>query len=96
MGRFGNSGYDILRGPRLFNFDFALVKNFSIGETLKLQFRVNMVNALNHPNFYQPDPNISDGAYPQGTAGVLGGTTSANGLGEPTTREIDLWLKLMF
>jgi hypothetical protein len=96
IGRFGNSGYDILRGPRLFNFDFALMKNFAIREKLKLQFRVNMVNALNHPNFYQPDSNISDGAYPQGSAGVLGGTTTANGLGEPTTREIDFWLKLIF
>jgi hypothetical protein len=96
VGRFGNSGYDILRGPRLFNFDFALMKDFPIKESLKLQFRVNMVNALNHPNFYQPDANITDGPYPQGTAGVLGGTTSANGLGEPTTREIDFWLKLIF
>jgi hypothetical protein len=96
VGRFGDSGNDILRGPMLFNFDFALMKVFPIKESLKLQFRVNMVNALNHPNFYQPDANISDGAYPQGTAGVLGGTTSANGLGEPTTREIDFWLKLIF
>jgi hypothetical protein len=96
VGRFGDSGWDILRGPRLFNFDFSLMKNFPIRESLKLQFRVNMVNALNHPNFYQPDPNISDGAYPQGTAGVVSGTTAANGLGEPTTREIDFWLKLIF
>ena len=96
VGRFGNAGNDILRGPMLFNFDFALMKVFPIKESVKLQFRVNMVNALNHPNFYQPDSNISDGAYPQGSAGVLGGTTSANGLGEPTTREIDFWLKLIF
>jgi hypothetical protein len=96
VGRFGTSGYDILRGPLLFNFDFALMKNFAIRENLKLQFRVNMVNALNHPNFYQPDSNISDGAYPQGSAGVVSGTAAANGLGEPTTREIDLWLKLIF
>jgi hypothetical protein len=92
VGRFGNSGYDILRGPRLFNFDFALMKNFPITERLQLQFRVNMVNALNHPNFYQPDADISD----LGTVGTLSGTASANGLGEPTTREIDFWLKLMF
>ena len=72
------------------------MKNFAIREHLKLQFRVNMVNALNHPNFYQPDSNISDGAYPQGSAGVVSGTAAANGLGEPTTREIDLWLKLIF
>lgn len=96
VGRFGDSGYDILRGPMLFNFDMAIMKTFPIKERLKLQFRVNAVNALNHPNFYQPDNYITDGAYPGGTAGVLGGTTSANGLGEPTTREIDFWLKLLF
>ncbi|MGH9469228.1 MAG: hypothetical protein ACRD1N_02665 [Terriglobia bacterium] len=92
VGGFGNSGYDILRGPRLFNFDVALMKNFPLTERVQLQFRVNAVNVLNHPNFYQPDPDISD----VGTVGTLSGTTSANGLGEPTTREIDLWLKVMF
>jgi Carboxypeptidase regulatory-like domain len=92
IGQFGNSGVDILRGPRLFNFDFALMKNFPLGERFQLQFRANMVNALNHPNFYQPDPDISD----VGTVGTVSGTTTANGLGEPTTREIDLWLKLQF
>jgi len=72
------------------------MKNFPINEKLKLQFRLNMVNALNHPNFYQPDPDVTDGAYPPRHGRVLGGTTSGKGLGEPTRREIDVWLKLMF
>jgi hypothetical protein len=41
---------------------------------------------------HHADADISD----VGTVGTLSGTASANGLGEPTTREIDLWLKLIF
>ncbi|MGH9327068.1 MAG: hypothetical protein ACRD2B_10370 [Terriglobia bacterium] len=32
VGRFGDSGYNILSGPPLFNLDFGLEKSFSIGE----------------------------------------------------------------
>ena len=92
IGRFGNAGVDILTGPHIINFDFSLRKNFKIRENVFLEFRLNMVNALNHPNFSNPDPNISD----LGTVGTISSTASATGLGEPVPREIDLWLRLTF
>ncbi|MGH9352181.1 MAG: hypothetical protein ACRD2G_08490, partial [Terriglobia bacterium] len=51
VGRFGDSGYNILSGPPIFNLDFGLAKEFSLGEHARLQFITTMANALNHPNF---------------------------------------------
>ncbi|MGC1169964.1 MAG: TonB-dependent receptor, partial [Candidatus Acidiferrales bacterium] len=48
-----------LHGPRFFNWDMAIQKNWSVTETKRLQFRFEMFNALNHPNFFQPDTNLS-------------------------------------
>ena len=36
---FGNAGRNIVEGPGFHNFDFSVVKNTRIGETVNLQFR---------------------------------------------------------
>jgi len=41
-------------GPRFFNYDASLSKNFRITETLKGQFRAELYNAFNHVNLGQP------------------------------------------
>jgi len=48
-----------LRGPGLFNFDTSLFKNIRIGEELRLQFRTEAFNILNHPNFAYPNEVVS-------------------------------------
>ena len=50
-GRFGTSGRNSLRHPGIFNTDFSLFKNFDITERVRLQFRTEAFNALNHPQF---------------------------------------------
>jgi hypothetical protein len=91
VGRFGNSGLNILEGPGIANLDFALGKYFTLREGTRLQFRLIMVNALNHPNFAVPRANISA----PGTVGTS--NTMARVLnGEPATREINLGLRLEF
>ncbi len=47
-------GRNVLRGPSLTNLDVALAKTTSITERVKLEFRVEYFNALNHPEFAQP------------------------------------------
>jgi hypothetical protein len=47
-------GRNVLRGPTLTNLDIALAKTTSITERLKLEFRAEFFNALNHPEFAQP------------------------------------------
>jgi hypothetical protein len=46
-----------LRGPQYFNFDFGLAKSFALWprEGVKLLFRADAFNVLNHPNFQVPD-----------------------------------------
>jgi len=50
-GTFGNLGKNTLIGPRLVNLDFAMKKQFDITERVNLQFRAELFNILNHPNF---------------------------------------------
>lgn len=54
----GNVGRNSLRGPGFFQWDFSGMKNFPLGEKAKLQFRADIFNILNHPNFASPDGGI--------------------------------------
>ena len=49
MGVLGNYGVNSLRGPRAFFADAALMKNFSVTERVKAQFRMDAFNLFNHP-----------------------------------------------
>ena len=48
-GQLGNIGFDSFRGPRVFFADAAVMKNFSITERVKAQFRMDAFNVFNHP-----------------------------------------------
>ena len=50
-GQFGDSGVGILRGPRYWNWDFGLSKDFRLTPQKFFTFRVEAFNVLNHPNF---------------------------------------------
>lgn len=52
---FGNVGRNSLRGPRYFDSDIAMFKNFSITEKMKAQFQFQFYNIFNHINLGNPD-----------------------------------------
>jgi hypothetical protein len=52
--------FDGARGPWDQLFDVSVQKNFQIGEKRRVQFRVDFLNALNHPTFH-PFPNNAGG-----------------------------------
>ena len=52
--RQGNLGRNALRGFGATQWDFGVHRDFPIHESLKLQFRAEMFNVLNHPNFGPP------------------------------------------
>lgn len=83
---FGNSGRNILRGPKFADLDMTLSKNFALrmlGEGRTLQLRLDSYDVLNHTNFAQPNASI-------GTV-AAGRITSAL-----TSRTVQAGAKLMF
>lgn len=81
--RFGNQGVNLLRGDGLTVFDFSVLRNFSIRESSKLQFRAEMFNAFNHTNFLLPGRVFGASGFGQVTAA------------QPA-RRIQLGLRLVF
>jgi hypothetical protein len=89
QGTFGNVARGSLRGPGLFNIDTSLFKNVRIGETLKVQFRTEAFNVLNHPNFAYPNEVVFSGSNYSSSAGVISTTATFS-------RQIQFALKLLF
>jgi outer membrane receptor protein involved in Fe transport len=87
---FGDLGRNTLIGPGFDDVDFSISKEFPLSsETRKFQFRAEIFNLLNHPNFDLPNTNFDAGA-------AFGQVQSANeGLGKPP-RQIQLGLKFIF
>lgn len=52
--RQGNLGRNTLRGFGVAQWDLGVHRDFPVHELLKLQFRAEMFNVLNHPNFGPP------------------------------------------
>ena len=48
------AGRNIFTAPGYWNVDFGFIKTFPITERVKIQFRTEMFNAFNHPNFDNP------------------------------------------
>lgn len=58
-GQFGNSGRNAARGPAFTNVDASALKNFPIRESAYVQFRAEMFNIANHPNFGVPVADLA-------------------------------------
>ena len=81
---FGNGGRNILYGPGRVNFDWSLFKDFSPSEKWRIQFRAELFNLFNTPQFALPNPTIGNPS-----AGVITSTIGNN-------RQVQLGLRLSF
>ncbi len=61
-GQVGSSGRNTVRGPHTTVFDAALMREFSMTEKAKLEFRWEVFNVSNTPEFGQPSGNFNSGA----------------------------------
>jgi hypothetical protein len=61
--RQGNLGRNALRGFGATQWDFSVHRNLSIRETFKLQFRTDIFNVLNHPNFGSPNNRFGGAGF---------------------------------
>ena len=50
-GTLGNSGFNNLRGPAIFNWDFGVFRDFAVTERMHIQFRAEAFNFTNTPHF---------------------------------------------
>lgn len=65
VGTFGDSGKNIMFGPHYFTSDASIMKNWTLLEGMKLQFRWEAFNALNHPTFGSPGSTVTYGNFGQ-------------------------------
>jgi len=57
-GTIGNMGRNALLGPGFVNTDFGVMKNTKINERMSIQFRAELFNIFNHPNFNFPATGV--------------------------------------
>ncbi|MFZ1050666.1 MAG: carboxypeptidase regulatory-like domain-containing protein [Candidatus Sulfotelmatobacter sp.] len=93
---FGDTGKNILRGPRFFDADLAAVKNAKITERLSMEFRAEFFNAFNNVNFGRPDGNLADIGATYGEITGLAGSSSSNTYGTAQPRIIQFAVKFSF
>jgi hypothetical protein len=94
-GFYGNVGRDTYIGPGLATWDFSVLKNTRIHESLNLQFRAEIFNLLNRANFNTPNlivftpPTATNTTGLSGTAGAITSTST-------TARQVQFALKLLW
>jgi hypothetical protein len=59
-GALGNSGFNNLVSPGVFNWDGGLFRDFPFRERFHIQFRAEAFNVTNTPHWAAPDSNIGD------------------------------------
>ena len=89
----GNLGRNVGRGPGYYEIDTALQREVAITEQLKLKFRAEAFNLLNHPIYGDPDSDVSDGA---GEFGVITTQLNTGATGIGSSRRLQFMLRLEF
>lgn len=82
-GTYGNAGRNILENPFGQNHDIGLSKTWTIREEKKVEFRAEMFNWPNHPNW--------GGASTDPTSSTFGKVSSKSG-----QRDVEFGLKIRF
>lgn len=86
--RFGTAPRNSVIGPGFVDFDLSVMRNQKIAEKATLQFRADLFNLFNHPNFDVPD-RIFDSP-------TFGSLISANAYGNRPPRQLQLGVRCSF
>jgi len=81
---FGSAGRNVLRSDSFQDFALSLFREDRLTERIRLQFRAESFNLINHPSFGVPQTTITSSLF-----AAVGGTAS-------NARQIQLGLKLLF
>ncbi len=102
-GTQGNFGRNVLRGFDAVQADVAFQRQFHLTEKMGLRFRAEFFNLFNHPNFGNPNNDLTSPLFGHstqtlasslGSGGAFGGFNPLYQIGGP--RSIQLALKLQF
>jgi hypothetical protein len=87
----GNLGRNVARGPGYYEIDTALQKEIPLKEQLKLEFRAEAFNLLNHPIYGDPSGNSSSSSF-----GIITDELNSGATGVGSSRRLQLMLRLEF
>jgi len=88
---FGNIGRNTFTGDRVENLDFSVFKTTRVTERVSIQYRLNLFNALNHPNFGTPNSIFLDNAGDTPSATFFNFQENNGG-----RRQLEMALRIMF
>jgi hypothetical protein len=91
VGHFGDARRNLLAGPAVYNTDFGVSKIFRLTESQRIEFRAEMFNIFNTPQFANPEANLASPATFGQTFSTIG-TNSGFG----TNRQVQFALKYLF
>jgi hypothetical protein len=97
-GTLGTLGRNNLWGPGYLDTDLGVLKNTKINEHMSLQFRAELFNLFNHPNFAVPNTAIFNAGSPATLSSTAGQITTLIGSGglSGVARQTQFSLKLLF
>ena len=81
---YGNAVRNSIFGPGIFNFDMSILRNFGLGGSKNLQFRLEAFNTFNQPVWQDPNTSVTSPQY-----GTINSTRKP-------MRELQLGVKFMF
>jgi hypothetical protein len=94
-GTFGDTPRDVARGPGAWQIDMGIGKRIPLTERVGLEFRTEVFNIFNHPQYGSPQANISA----QGFGSIIqtvNTTTPVSPVGTGTPRQIQFALRVSF
>jgi hypothetical protein len=97
--RQGTLGRNVLRGFSIWQLDLGVRRQFGLGEKSKLQFKTEVFNIFNHPNFGDPIGTLTATTFgvstamlgrSLGTGGLTGGFNPLYQVGGPRSMQFSL------
>jgi len=92
-GTFGNAPRNIARAPGVWQVDAGLGKRIPLSELVHLQFRAEVFNIFNHPQYAAPQADLSAGP---GIFGSIISTMNTGPVGTGTPRQMQFLLRAEF
>jgi Carboxypeptidase regulatory-like domain len=90
-GTWGNAPRNPLRAPAAWQIDAGISKRLLLTERVQLQFRTDIFNIFNHPQYGSPNADVSSKGF-----GQIASTINIGPVGTGTARQVQFALRLGF